>query len=272
MSSLIPEVRMNKNGHLVTKHVRAMEAPAAGGRGIPAPLKPSEMSPREEMLRRVEDAVRGAYEHHGLHLQDVPRCDHLMGTFEGYNTATIKAYHDAIAGDEGNSYAMLLISVLHNEETYDQAGLLLFAAGKAGNAVLDDGWWASKNGSYSYGLLVTAVNGIRNIDDDFGFTVPDSIFDHDNPKDVETIGALIEATMAVKSLDGEFGLTYFYDPYTGDEKGCYLDNDDLIQTVIDHPDEVEKIIGLIYDRETTDGALIREVLESESPAISEGTL
>jgi hypothetical protein len=67
-------------------------------------------------------------------------------------------------------------------------------------------------------------------------------------------------------------LTYTPNPEDEEESLARITSDDIIELILERPERWTQIADIITERDTTDASLIRSIIDSDTSAISEGTL
>lgn len=113
MSNLIPEKRMDKNGRLVTKHVKPGTAPVLGNMTVPAPSLPD---PRSTHIAAILEPTRSTVTRSGL--------QHLTKYLEACQSSTLAAAAEAV----GSSDEPLVGQVISDAVYKRNEGFLLLVA------------------------------------------------------------------------------------------------------------------------------------------------
>lgn len=107
MSNLVPEKRVDKNGVLTTKHVRAVEAPAGTKSNLPAPSlsgaasKPSRAPSAETIVQRLRQREEELY---GDDAMRVGAYKHQLRYIDKFPPALRQEIHDFIASSNKSGY------------------------------------------------------------------------------------------------------------------------------------------------------------------------
>jgi hypothetical protein len=96
-----------------------------------------------------------------------------------------------------------------------------------------------------------------------------------DPSITEQVAALVLVTERLYAcfLEGQYsGSNRPWLPITQLRDGVILSERDLIQLILDRPQDAERIAAVIIDRQTTDMGLIRSVLDSSAKSLSNGLI
>lgn len=281
MSNLIPEVRADKDGKLVTRHVRA-EAPAAVTRAFPAPV--AQPAPKEEskdfqevqaMLVNVLNHYRALVAEHGddegerdednLWRMDDDEADEIgfdpndllepetigivLSEMPASTLERIRRRMDDVPYSD--DYEIALLHVLSDEDADPQLGeYMTYLYDDLSNLYSHKDILADSEVN-SYTLARDFVSSLRQYEN-VGYRLPENIF--------EATKAERDLMYALHDLNIELA----------DDDGRV--DEELVKLVIERPQDVERVIELAENRGTQDAAVIRSILETETPSLSSGIL
>lgn len=278
MSNLIPEVRVNKNGVPVTKHVKA-DTGASNAKSLPAPALSFQIE--EDKPVTVEDIVdllqgtETTYSVIALTNADKVRLSEFSPEVLNKAAKLIREWPDKSL--EGLS--TLFGPNLRNRDLFDVCVTLaddvrkMYSPDDAGDPIRHITTACNKHEitkmdtdptDYHYGLIKAEViaQGLY-LDSPFRALVPhqQSMFLEDIRRNLDVIEPAAPVIAAIGTLTGL------------DDEG--QDFDEVLWTaefVNRFPGQAVKIANMVLDRGEFDDEVIEGVLTSESPAISEGIL
>ena len=272
MSNLIPEVRADVNGKLVTRHVRADAKNTSSSLSIPAPISKALSSAdalrHEENLQELQNTVSDLF---------------LTGEYDWQTSFTVRelnqqcltlgpgvanAFRQKIDENPDVGWEDILISVLDNRHESDEAGYFLFVVDSClGDRTLDSNWNSGIGGTESYGEAWKAYRGLLDFSAETGRTLPPSIIDSDEQTQKQFAAVL-------KSLTISYNDDLPFVSLDWDKDEISFDDYALGELAMDYPDDVERIFAIIEDRgmDKIDRELIASILESESQSMSSGVL
>lgn len=267
-NQLTPQKRMNKNGVMVTKHVRDAPNESPTGKLIPAPLMtaPGERNAQVEFLGK---ALHSTYEEY-LEMQDGDGMseEELEARIEGLDGSVLAAYYESIRDNPGHGFEDILISAMHNEITSEEAGTVLFIARIEGELDLD--WSAARGGALSYIQARRLHAGLDHYAPELSF--PCNLLTA-SEKDQATATVLIDATFAIFGGDIGTDENLLLDQYSEYGGGALaIDNVGLVDLLVERPDETQTIIDLMEERQTCDSDALRLILDADVQAVREGIL
>lgn len=284
MSNLIPEVRADKDGKLVTRHVRAVTNDAASKK-FPAPMG-NVTSQAEADLKEVKDGLIGILNHYrnlvneaeerdaeaeldlddedALWQMDDGESDELgfdpnsfieaasIGTaLEELPASTISHMRAKMESDKySDDYEIAVLHALSFGDNDPQLMDYLTALHSEVSDLFPERDILSESDTNSYTLMVQFVQGLRNFES-IGYVLPD-IFN-----------ATDEERMVMHSLN-------FLNTEVGNDEGKA--DPALGRIVMDNPDRAGDIVELMITRRTKDVDVIREIIESQVPSVSSGLL
>lgn len=297
-NNLVPEVRPDVNGKLVTRHVKA-GATSSSAASLPAPLSISAIAARyvsdvESLTEAIESAVNtGAYDD-----VDMVNLDAMVHTLQNMQPQTVRAFNEQIDDTPDIGYEDLLISVLVNKLPSEQAGYILFAVQSSGfEGNLSNEWDDDVQGTYEYESAWHVYRGVTDFYSRAGKPLPRDILKAD-AKARQDAGAV--AKMLARGygndaagvlMDDDNGTVYFEDTDLGVLATEYPDDIEFIIDVIneddvtdvqklrsfmklkdEYPENGDNILAIMKERDTSDIGTIREVLSSEVQPLSNGVL
>lgn len=279
MNNLVPVVRPDVNGKMVTRHVKGAQAPAVASalvvprvqqRGLVAASGNTieAAKGRRKLLSSLTTAIplrETVYLHNSL--------QELARRVRGLPDSTVEEFHKAnvtISDDvEVVFLSRLVIKALDCDTDATDIESAIHYFGQSNGNVRDsiDEYFevgAKKLAAYPIGNLLHAVHAY----DLEGFS-----FDPEQP-----IGKQDERTVqqceALKELHYVAEKAEHWEPSPLKpfaEDGTLLDTR-LAQLVVDRPEIAKDVADVIYDRETLDYDLISSIFNSASPAVRAGAL
>jgi hypothetical protein len=279
MSNLIPVVRPDVNGKLVTRHVRGSQAPAAAAAlAIPQVQKRGLVAASGATIEAAKGrrVLLGAITT-AIPQREVPFRRHtnseLAELVRELPDSTVELFHTANAdikdGTESVFLSRLVIKALDcgTESTDIESAIHYFGQSNTHERDNIDEYFefgAKKLAAYPIGNLLSAVK-TYNLE---GFS-----FDPDLP-----IGKQDERTVqqcnALKVLHyiAEKAEHWEPNPQKPFAEDGTLKDARLAQMVVDAPEIAEDVADIIYDRETLDYGLLSSIFGNAAPAIREGEL
>lgn len=276
MSNLIPEVRADRNGKLVTRHVKTDATASASSLSLPAPKVKKEPGKRQQ-INYIVESVRSAYDNHVDEVMSfygeeesyddekdrisglVPRMDELDYALCKLPESTVKHLVQKIMNSGFESdFQMLLPEIVHEGRSASAVNLFAYLHGRSDVASYDDEMFAEEVSAYQ--LLRTMVEGLDGYKR-LGYEPPSDVFDASD-EDQSMVLALCQMRFA-QPVDDEYDVMSLPDS---------VKNDDLVKLMLNNPDQSGRVVELMRERETDDADLIRSIIESESQAVSSGHL
>lgn len=260
MSNTIPEARVNKLGHTVIKHVRAdgKTTPARRSK-LPAPAP--QQSRHMELVGHVRKALDS--DNHGFY-ETPPRND-MYKQVKSLSEDTISGYLRAIEQHPDEGYEDLLVGILAKGDSDQMAAYSL---------VITEMDPQSKNisafskGYDLYDLSSSVFDGLENYKA-IGFEPVANIFDESDPEVVRT-RALLHMTIRLTNAASEVATTLKRPGR--DEFEVVINPPDLVQLVLDRPQDSEKIVEIILDEDIKNAGHIRAMLEAPVRSLRDGAL
>lgn len=266
MPNLVPEVRVNKNGVPVTKHVN----PARKRRdtsGVPAP-ESSVQKVNQDTSAELSDCVRSAHRNGGSGFMDLRPVTELLLWQEQMSDATQEAYLEAIHARPDDGYEELLLGVL-NESIPDAVARYYLEITKLDP---EQRVIAKELGDAAYRRSSSVYRGLTHYE---GFTPPSDITNGDDPATRVTMG-LIRATHRLCNESEEYGFTSFFNPNPdamyGHDHVVQLYPPEFARLVMERPEDSDRIADIVLARGTDDVDTIRAILEADTPQLSNGVL
>lgn len=258
MTNLKPERRADKNGKLVTRHVREADSPS-NRVSFPPPFQTAGSNPqRSALVDTVREAlVRG--DHGFVGLYPVAR---VYDAMHNLSDTTVSAYTQEIEQHPNDGLDELLIGVLNlGCNDHDARFILEIAKFDA----LGSSWSDSK-GRRLFEVSRQVHLGLGCYSE-IGYEAPDRITDKERPEIVEAL-ALAQLTIAVYNDDAVY--------VTGETvKGriaMKLKNAELVSLLLERPGDALRIAAAVRERKTTNTGVIREMLDTGSANLQEGVL
>jgi hypothetical protein len=288
MSHLKPEIRADKDGKLVTRHVR-VDAPASTpAKPIPAPVAPAVAKEESQDFIEVNAMLRNLVTHYrALAADNEDRSDDLdpdddeddfWRMDDGEEHAEIGFDPQALADPDGitsvlsklpqrtltcireksesipysDDYDIALLHAISFEEDRVPEFLeyMTYYYNDLSSLYPEDEDMLSDPDANSYTLARKHVNILRSFEP-FGYTLPESIYEAS-----EDDHSMIYALTFLRAELGE------------DDQV----DEGLVRLVLDRPQDVDRIVDIVGSRGTRDEAVIRSILESETPSLSNGLL
>lgn len=259
MSNLIPEARVNKLGHTVVKHVRADSKPAAKRSKLPSPAP--QKSRHSELVGRLRKALDE--DNHGFY--DTPPRNELYKQAKSLSGNTMNAYLRALDEHPDEGYADLLVGILAKKDSDQMAAYSLVITEMDPNSKNIS---AFSKGYDLYDLASSVFDGLESYKS-IGFEPVANIFDESDPETVRT-RALLNMTIRLTNAVSE--VTTTLKRPTRDEFEVIIEPIDLVQLVLDRPQDSDKIVEIILYENIKEAGHIRAMLEAPVRALRDGAL
>jgi len=259
MSHLTPERRFDKNGKVVTRHVRA-EVGKSPGPVIPPPSPLPGKSQRVELINHVREAmIRGRHGFMGLR-----SVSEIYASLDSFSDATVASYLKEINDNPSSGFDELLIGVLNSDTPGHDANYLLEIA------KLDSLGSAFTDGiGRRYCELARQIRFGLDCYPEINYCPPEDITDQDDPEVAQAMG-LIRLTMSLFNNDVD-GIAITGDiTYYG--VATKIGSIGLVKLVLERPHDAERISAAVVGRGTDDAEVIREMLDSEAASLQDGAL
>jgi hypothetical protein len=273
MSNLIPEVRVNKNGVPVTKHVRPANA-GGKGKSVPAP-KVKTKSYSYELRSQIRDHVYAAHEHGLSGFTELGSIAEIMPWRNSLSDATLEAYLETIHARPDDAFDDMLLGVFKDQITDDEACYYLEIA-KTDHTQYLSGLSADEKWGCGAGAYRRAASVYRGLESYEGsvYQRPVNILDQSDPV-VEATKGLFRVTHRLCTGEGT-GLDSFFrrnadSPY-GQDHVMRLAPRSLPELVVARPEDADRIADIILARDVTDTDTIVAVLDAEVSQLSSGIL
>lgn len=279
MSNLTPEVRPDRNGKMVTRHVKSDTSAVATSLTLPAPKVKKEPGKRQR-INYIMVSVRSAYDNHvdeimGFYGEEatydderdrlsemIPQTDEIDGALSQLPASTVEHIAQKIMNSGFDSeFQMILPEILKGVSegrTASSVELFTYLHGRDDIISDDDEMFAEEVSTYQ--LLKTMVDGVDGYKH-LGYTPPSSIFEA-SEEDQDLVLSLCKMRF-LQPVDDEYDVMSLPDS---------VKDDDLVKLMINNPDKSDRILELMRERETDDSGLIRRIIESEAQGLSSGHL
>lgn len=274
MSNLTPELRPDKNGKLVTRHVRT-ESGTKSSTPMPAPMMTTaDKTPVFHMVeKKLSDVLASARSERVTDFDEWDEEDNEWKVFDesvGYDAdallqdteisealsalpaSTLQSIWDQ---SDNNPYSDdLEVSVLHaltfERDDVQSIEYLVHLHNKASGYYPGEDLLENPDVN-SYTILRDHVHWLRGFER-VGYTIPEHPYEA-SANDWAVMDGLFTVQGALNERKAEF-------------------DDNLARLVIERPDSALRVAEIIEQRNTTDESLIRNILDSEAPSIAEGFL
>lgn len=258
MTNLKPERRADKNGKLVTRHIRDTDSPSSKV-SFPPPFQTAGSNPqRSALVDTVREAlVRGDHGFVGVH--PVAR---VYDGIHNLSDATVSAYTQEIELHPHDGLDELLIGVLNVGFNDHDARFMLEIAkfDSLGSS------WSDSKGRRLFEVSRQVYLGLGCYSK-IGYEAPDRITDKECPEIVNAL-AIAQLTIAIYNDDAVY--------VTGETvKGriaMKLKDTGLVSLLLERPGDSMRIAAAVRERKTTDTGVIREMLDTGSANLQEGAL
>lgn len=274
MNNLIPEVRVNKNGVPVTKHVRPDTGKGTGST-LPPLVKFTEPKKKAATVEDIVDLLREKNPLVALSkssrdlLSELPKetREKALALINEWPEKSLEGLNELFSSGLKNrdvfEICVTIAQDVHKMYSPDDEGNvighILAACKKHGITRMD-----TDPTDYHFGLIKAEIiaQGLY-LDSDFRYLIPhqQSMFVEDIRRNLEVIEPAATVIAAIGSLTGM------------DDAG--QDFDEVLWTaefVNRFPGQATKIANIVLDRGEFNTEVIEQVLSSESPAVSEGIL
>jgi hypothetical protein len=259
MSNTIPEPRVNKLGHTVIKHVRADNQTTTKRSKLPSPAP--QKSRQSELVSHVRKALDE--DNHGFY--DTPPRNDLYKHAKTLSEDTMSGYLRAIEKHPDEGYADLLVGILAKKDSDQMAAYSLVITEMDPNSKNIS---AFSKGYDLYDLSSSVFDGLENYKA-IGFEPAANIFDESDPEVVRT-RALLNMTIRLTNAASEVATTLKRP--SRDEFEVVINPPDLVQLVLDRPQDSDKIVEIILDENIKSADHIRAMLEAPVRALRDGAL
>jgi hypothetical protein len=276
MSNLTPEVRADRNGKLVTRHVKADSLTSTASLALPAPKVKKEPGKRQR-INYIVGSVRSAYDNHVDEIMSfygeeesyddekdrisalVPRTDKLDYALCKLPESTVEHIAQKIMNSGFESeFQMILPDIINEGRPASDIDLFTYLHGHSDVPSCVDEMFVEEVSAYQ--LLRTMVDGLNSYKH-LGYESPSNIFEA-SEEDQTMVLALCKMRFA-QPVDDEYDVMSLPDS---------VKNSDLVKLMLNNPDKSDRILELMRERETDDAGLIGSIIESESQAVSSGHL
>lgn len=243
-----PELRVNKLGHAVTKHVKPTASISNPLPNVPAPF--IAVQSREECADRIVEAVGGSMMFDRFSESPLPP-DGLKTKLLRFSDSTLNATDNAVAWSKQLDIPIHMeLFVILKERSERHIREFMVCRPQMGS----DGMDAS-------GDNFRAVQGLHNISHFKDHADLSSLDAHG----LNVAGAFLRVTAALDLHDLDSV------DYENDDHSINIHDKDLQDLIVAHPDKTDEITAFIAERKTGNGALIRAYIENGT-ALREGTL
>lgn len=263
MTNLVPEQRADKNGKLVTRHVRPVDASSASVT-LPAPVSQSAPSDRERTLKARQEALYAIEDFDDMKILNSGSYEsHLRQGMNKLNEATALIVRDAVTTPEMSVFCLHLVSDFH-ETPRDIGEVLSYRDANPYVTIFNDSGF-----NYS-DEAVGMIRGIRRMDE-FRDCDDLTLLSEEKTRQVKALlrvgYAVYEALgSAHKALDEscKWGV--------GSQYPLRIQAPELISLVMDNPEQDASICELIKAQQAVDVEFIRESIAMNAPALIKGAL
>lgn len=254
---LVPELRADKNGKLVTRHVKTDTSTSGASNALPAPLMKDSDAPHKKniaYLHSTIDLILGTGAYDDIPLNSVQSLKEHVSTFSPSVSQALKTLMEE-KYDVG--YEDLLISVAHQKVPSDDASYIFFIADQEVQAHGFDGIWNDdSDGILEHEFSARVLRGLKQFSEETGFTIPADIYGANN----EIRDKVQSLTKLIKVGDSR-ELSAIIDDW---ENGALVIADcQLGHLVMDRPDDIDSIIGILAEDEADNlsGRILRSALD-----------
>lgn len=282
MSNLTPEVRVNKNGVPVIKHVLPAQAASTAGAALPSPGTPPDSSvvDHEELAENAAMAVAGTLAGFGGDIDEYvrQRCYDTLVTFSDETLRAINAYWQDADSFEDAVFPYECINVLvqagGKEQQFvhlmaledvlsDEMGILDTDEAVARSAAmtvydrhLDERPEASGDRTEYYVMLAKATAVLEEVWDESDIEESDETDDEGNP------------------LGPESPITYHevLDTDTLRYSTPLIEDQAMLKLLLDNVDRGDEIVDFMTERSTFDASFVAAYLNNSHRSLAEGTI
>jgi len=266
MSNLVPEPRVDVNGRVVTRHIRA-DSPAGPPKGR-VPVLPSGV--RSDSHQAVIDIVYNTLLHYGYMRSASPiynsgvRLDRKTVTsyFEGIPKDIIDECLDqALASETDTGYDALLLSAVHRREDQNMLSNITFLYDPDNENISEPDWDHEHSIADNHLFLRRVVKGMEKYTE-WGLALPPR-FRLASRKQQGEILALYRTTDFISfALEPE--LLFHGRDTEGAVTSLSLKDRVMFNAVVSHPDRTDEIISIIESR-GCNGEFLEEYFSSTPP-------
>lgn len=257
-NNLVPEVRPDINGKLVTRHVKAGTSGLAAVTSLPAPASMSSMAANYvsnvgALAEALESAIdTGAYDD-----VEIVQMESLYNTLQHMQPHVVEAYRRQIDDTPDIGYEDLLISVLANKLPSETAGNILFITQQSlSDKPLDNEWDDDVKGTFEYETSFKILRGVSDFLRRRDMAQPKDILMSEG-KTLQDITAITSMLKLGHERDAPGVYSYW------GENIISFEEVDLGVLAIDYPNDIERIAKLMVDHSVTDVSSVRGILNLE---------
>lgn len=281
MTNLVPEQRVDRNGKLVTRHVRQEDNAPVKRNAIPAPvLEPRDKTRQIGMIRRAIESAQESFvsENMGFSGYDedddetynevqaamtsaLPSVESVELALENFPDSTVMHVARKIA-DSGfdMDYQLLLPHVIQEGATARQVEYYTFLHDRVSDIYYEDDVF-DEEAVNSFTILRSAIKGLSGYKH-LGYEPPEDIFSASTVEQ-EMVVTLCKLRYGVPTDNRRAHVLQFPDS---------VDDDSLVGLVLERPDQGDRIMEIMNERKVTDGDFIRSILDAPSQSVSSGQL
>lgn len=277
--NLIPTPIVDKNGVASIRHKRPEGADKGAGAALPAPaLSPGRANLTPARTRMVGSLKRVCDDKDFR--SDFPDFDLLTSRLEAYPESTVTAFDDLVtrSGNEGDHYERALASCLQNDIDGDTASYYGYIIG---HCEAQGDWAEEYHADYSYVDAARVYRGLAKAKSECGFELSPNLYD--SKENLQRFHGLLEVSVAIynDALTGDVDMLDVVEWVSGKNAGGIpLDYDQgwhvksmlTLSHVAEHPESAGLFTRWFYERGVIEDEVLKQMLESEAPALNDGLL
>jgi hypothetical protein len=273
MSNLIPEVRVNKNGIPVTKHVKRSNEGRSQAALTAATVKSSYSY---DLRKQIEEHVYNAHERGLSGYSSLRSLTQIMPWRNTLSDATLEAYLEAIHSRPEDGFADLLLGVFNGYHKDWEASAYLEISKLDPQQNLTGSSDKDKygRGDKAYRRACSVYRGLGHYDA-FSYEVPLDMLDKNDPMVTKTLG-IVRLTHRICNESESIGMESMFVDNPADalrwDHVVRLEPQSLAALAADRPDDADRIADVVVEREITDTDAIVNILDADVSHLSSGVL
>jgi hypothetical protein len=298
---LVPQLRPDKNGKMVTRHVKADSGAPLSAAAIPVPTVKVSTVTHGDNVEALRDAIREALEtrdYDDIQLVSIKELDRYVGAL---SPSVAKAFRQQLDERPDFGFEDLLISAAQNGIKSDTVSYILFIAQHAiDKHGFDNTWEDDINGTIEYENAFKVMRGLNQFFyQETGRPFPENIFEADeatrgnaravvelikkghrldlNQIDNDWMGeslALNDVSLGELAMEYPDDIDLIVESLEQDESGKL--NSEMLRTAFamraESPDNFDRVLSIMKERGTSDAGAVRQVLKADVQSLSSGAL
>lgn len=246
---LVPVQRPDKNGKMVTRHVRP-ETASAAQKGFPKVLSSNASSPLRKAAKEIVSSTIDGNPYEDTNLK--PKAE-LFSNMDRLSNQTIDSYLAAMEEQPNSYHQDLLLSVLNNADTDAKAQYVLAIAKL--DKEIDPEWGDFCGGTYHYHSATQVLSGLEMYQWS-GFVPPKDITDESDPAVGQALALITVINRMWENGDEEHLI----------DGTMSINDGNLVSLILEHPEQAEQIAEIVHSVSNKDGRVIRFILDHSEDA------